>query len=73
MRLFKGRCPDCGKITPVKKLDWYKSVRCQWCGRRFVPFATANKRPTIRETYEKNKVSKSIAKWSEKELGRKVA
>lgn len=73
VKMYKGRCPDCGKITPVTKGDWHKAVRCQWCFTKFVPFYTQRGELGPKQVYEKEKTSKSIAKWSEKVLGRKVA
>ena len=73
VRMFKGRCPDCGKITPTPKDKWYTAIRCQWCGRKYTPFSTAEQTPNIRQVYEKGKVTKSLEEFRKREHGRKVA
>lgn len=73
VKMYKGRCPHCGKITPVPKDKWYRSVKCQWCGSKFVPFATAQQAPTPQMVYKKKRISKSLEAVQEKITGRKVA
>lgn len=61
-RMFKGRCNRCQRITPVTKEQWYKPVKCSWCGEMFVPFATEKKDVTIQDTYTHMGVTKSLEK-----------
>jgi hypothetical protein len=69
--MYKGRCPHCQRITPINKDQWYKSIKCQWCGMKFVPFATERKDITTSDIYKKN-VAKSLEGAKVKFLPRQV-
>jgi len=62
VRMFRGRCPKCFRVTPVTKEQWYKPFKCSWCGAMFVPFTYENRDPNLNDTYEHMGITKSIEK-----------